>query len=186
MKKRIPKTLVFLVLLAAAVAVALLLASCDAGGKDSPATHADSVVRVHIRANSNTTEDQGVKLEVRDALTGYLTEVLNGTEDKAAALAVLDGERGNIAKIAQDELYRNGFDYKVRVELKREVFPERVYDGYVFPEGEYDALIVSLGEGVGDNWWCVAFPPLCFVPADGDEKIVYKSWVKEMLEKIFG
>ena len=121
-----------------------------------------------------------------DCLTGYLTEVLNGTEDKAAALAVLDGERGNIAKIAQDELYRNGFDYKVRVELKREVFPERVYDGYVFPEGEYDALIVSLGEGVGDNWWCVAFPPLCFVPADGDEKIVYKSWVKEMLEKIFG
>ena len=123
MKKRIPKTLVFLVLLAAAVAGALLLASCDAGGKDSPATHADSVVRIHIRANSNTAEDQGVKLEVRDALTGYLTEVLNGTEDKAAALAVLDGERGNIAKIAQDELYRNGFDYKVRVELKREVFP---------------------------------------------------------------
>ena len=78
MKKRIPKTLVFLVLLAATVAVALLLASCDAGGKDSPATHADSVVRVHIRANSNTAEDQGVKLEVRDALTSYLTEVLNG------------------------------------------------------------------------------------------------------------
>ena len=65
-------------------------------------------------------------------------------------------------------------------------FPDRKYDGYDFPEGNYDALIIYLGEGVGDNWWCVAFPPLCFVPeSEGGEKIVYKSWVKEWLDKLF-
>ena len=73
----------------------------------------------------------------------------------------------------------------MRVELKKENFPKREYDGYVFPEGEYDALMIYLGEGKGDNWWCVAFPPLCFVPADGGEDITYVSWVKEFLEDIF-
>ena len=145
---------------------------------------ADDVVRIHIRANSNGEEDQAVKLAVRDEITAYLDGKLRGCEDKADAVRVLETERENLADIAQTVLYRNGFDYKVRVELKNENFPERVYGDYVFPVGDYDALMIYLGEGAGDNWWCVAFPPLCFLPGDGED-VVYSSWVKELLDRIF-
>ena len=71
--------------------------------------------------------------------------------------------------------------------MNNEYFPERIYGEYTFPAGRYDALIIELGSGEGQNWWCVAFPPLCFVPnSSGGEKVVYKSWIKEILDRIFG
>ncbi|MCQ2602566.1 MAG: stage II sporulation protein R, partial [Clostridia bacterium] len=78
----------------------------------------------------------------------------------------------------------NGFTYKSTVCVKNDYFPDREYGEYFFPAGYYDALMIYLGDGVGDNWWCVAFPPLCFVPSGED--VVYKSWVKEKLDDIFG
>ena len=78
---------------------------------------------------------------------------------------------------------QNGFNYGSSVYIGKETFPERVYGEYTFPEGEYDSLILNLGTGKGDNWWCVAFPPLCFVP---EGEVVYKSWVKEKLDSLFG
>lgn len=163
---------------------AVILTACTQGASDSEI--AESCVRIHIRANSNSQPDQTVKLAVRDEITSYLSSKLEGCTDKNAAIRVLDQEKVNLTNIADNALKRNGFGYKSSISLKSEYFPEKHYDGYVFPEGCYDALIVELGEGVGDNWWCVAFPPLCFVPESGNgEKIVYKSWVKELLEKIF-
>lgn len=147
---------------------------------------ADECVRIHIRANSNCDSDQSVKLKVRDKIVEYLEPRLEGCIDKQAALEVLCNEKESLTKIANAALYDNNFDYKARVEIKNEYFPDRQYDEYLFPEGNYDALIVYLGEGEGDNWWCVAFPPLCFVPSsDSGEKIVYKSWVKQWLDKLF-
>lgn len=186
MKRSLIPVLAILFLVALA---AMLLSSCDlADGVFLPAktSHdlADDVVRIHIRANSNGEEDQAVKLAVRDEITAYLDDKLRGCEDKADAVRVLETERENLADIAQAVLYLNGFDYKVRVELKNENFPERVYGDYVFPAGDYDALMIYLGEGAGDNWWCVAFPPLCFLPGDGED-VVYSSWVKELLDRIF-
>lgn len=184
-KKRISVIIVSLFLLVTAV----VLCACDnLGGSILPKSPdiGDSVVRIHIRANSNSEEDQSVKLKVRDAVTAYLTDKLDGCSDKSDALAALSREKDNLQNIAQNVLYNNGYDYKARVVLSREHFPEITYGEYVFPEGDYDALLVLLGEGVGDNWWCVAFPPLCFVPSNGSEQIQYKSWVKELLDKIFG
>ncbi len=151
----------------------------------SSASLSEEVVRIHIRANSNGEEDQRVKLVVRDSVTAYLSEKLEDCACRSDALETLEKEKENLRDIAKTTLYENGFDYDVRVSLKKEAFPERVYDGYVFPEGVYDALIISLGEGKGDNWWCVAFPPLCFLPASNGEEIVYVSWVKELLDSLF-
>lgn len=145
----------------------------------------DEVLRIHIRANSNGDADQTVKLAVRDALTDYLSDALAGCETKAEAQAALQDCRDEIDCVAERVLAENGFDYGVRVVFSREHFPEKTYGEYTFPEGDYDAMLVLLGEGTGDNWWCVAFPPLCFVPGDG-ENVVYKSWVKEKLDAIFG
>ena len=143
-------------------------------------------IRIHIRANSNSKEDQAVKLKVRDAVTAYLTSVLDGCKTKQQAAEAIEKSRCDLQNIANSALYQSGFAYKTSIRLTNEYFPNREYDGYTFPAGNYDALIMELGSGKGDNWWCVAFPPLCFVPSgNSGEKIVYKSWVKEMLDKLF-
>lgn len=160
---------------------AVLLTACDI-----PRDLSDDVVRIHIRANSNSEIDQSVKLKVRDEVTEYLTYTLDGCETKKDALRRLNEVKDEIAVIANKALYDSGFDYKTTVSVKNDYFPERKYGDYVFPEGYYDALMIYLGEGVGDNWWCVAFPPLCFLPDDDGEGIEYKSWVKEKLDQIFG
>ena len=145
----------------------------------------DSVVRIHIRANSNQELDQAVKLLVRDEITSYLGHALEGCTSKAEALCAIRNHVNNLKQIADCTLYNNGFDYKSAVSVKKEWFPVRKYNEHVFPDGVYDALIIELGSGAGDNWWCVAFPPLCFVPGGDDETVTYKSWVKEILDKIF-
>lgn len=172
--------------------VALLLGAilttvlCACNGTISQQRLANECIRIHIRANSNLDCDQQIKLKVRDAVTEYLSSRLDGCKSKSDARAVLESEQQNLVNIANKTLYDNNFTYKASIALKNEYFPDRQYDGYDFPEGYYDALIIYLGEGVGDNWWCVAFPPLCFVPTSNNgEKIIYKSWVKEWLDKMF-
>ena len=145
-----------------------------------------NVVRIHIRANSNNEIDQAVKLKVRDEITLYLGDVLQNCKDKNEALSKIKQSMPKLEEIANTTLERNNFDYSSSVSVDKSYFPEKEYDGYIFPEGTYDALIIELGTGEGDNWWCVAFPPLCFVPDGGEGEIVYKSWVKEILDEIFG
>ena len=171
------KAIVFTGLLLAVLFCVLALSAC--GEPDLT----QEVVRIHIRANSNSPIDQAVKLKVRDSVTEYLTERLEGVNSKAQALETLDASKAEITKIANEVLAQNGFDYKANIYIGKETFPERVYGEYTFPEGEYDSLILNLGTGEGDNWWCVAFPPLCFVP---EGEVVYKSWVKEKLDSLFG
>ena len=144
-----------------------------------------NVPKFMFYTNSNSAEDQSVKLAVRDEVTAYLTSALEGCRSKSDALDSLAAEKENLRAIAQSVLDAHGYDYKAAVELKKENFPDREYDGCFFPAGVYDALMIYLGEGKGDNWWCVAFPPLCFVPDADGEQIVYASWVKELIDKIF-
>ncbi len=148
---------------------------------------ADSCIRIHIRANSNSQTDQNVKLAVRDNITVFLQDALANCTTKADAQNILKKESPTLIKIANATLKANGFLYDTSIKMGKEYFPDRVYDGYEFPAGSYDAVIINLGSGKGDNWWCVAFPPLCFVPdSKQGEKVVYKSWIKEMLDDIFG
>ncbi|MEG2450785.1 MAG: stage II sporulation protein R [Clostridia bacterium] len=161
----------------------VLLSACNSFSQQQLSAEC---VRIHIRANSNDDCDQNVKLKVRDEITKYLTVQLEGCLDKNDAIATLSSEIPQLTAIADNTLQKHGYQYKSQVRLSNEYFPERKYDGYDFPKGNYDALIVELGSGVGDNWWCVAFPPLCFIPDSGNgEKIVYKSWIKEKLDKMF-
>lgn len=174
--------LLFLVICASA----LILCACTVQPNQDAADISAECIRIHIRANSNSIGDQQVKLAVRDAITEYLSIKLENCKTKQAALARLNSEQQNLVQIANQTLYENNFTYKASIAIKKEHFPQRVYEGYIFPEDDYDALILNLGTGEGDNWWCVAFPPLCFVPDGGSgEKIVYKSWIKEKLTELF-
>ena len=168
------------------MAFALTLTACNLFPMSIEKSVFDSVIRIHIRANSNDDVDQAVKLKVRDEITCYLSDKLAHCSDKSEALSVIVENMDELEQIANATLYDNDFNYSSVVYVNKSHFPEKEYDGYIFPEGDYDALIIELGTGTGNNWWCVAFPPLCFVPDNGEGEIVYKSWVKEMLDEIFG
>lgn len=121
----------------------------------------DSVVRLHILANSDSTEDQTLKLKVRDALTQAAAGWLDTAADSEEALALAKEQLPRLQAVAQQTVRQAGADYPVQVELKEVYFTTRQYDTVTLPAGMYDAVQVTLGEGKGQNWWCVVFPPFC-------------------------
>ena len=139
-------------------------------------------LRIHIRADSNENEAQAVKYLVRDRVVEYLTPVVAECETKQEALQRLQGELKRISAEATAVLRAQGFSYSASAELTKEQFPTRVYGEYILPAGEYTALILRLGRGEGDNWWCVVYPPLCFA---GGENVIYKSKIKEIIRRFY-
>ena len=150
--------------------------------QDSPA--AQEYLRMHIRADSNDSAAQAVKYLVRDGVVAYLTPLVAEYADKQSAYEGLKTHLDDIERAANKVLRENGFSYFAKAELKKERFPVRIYGEYTLPAGEYDALILYLGEGKGDNWWCVAYPPLCFVNANVD--VQYKSKLMEIIRRCKG
>ena len=140
-------------------------------------------LRIHIRANSNFQSDQEVKYLVKEKLVYYLTPLLAECKTKDKAEIELKKQLENIEKIADDVLIQKGYSYKSRAILREELFPTRTYDNLTLESGFYDALIVELGEGKGDNWWCVVYPPLCFV--ESGHGYVYKSKIVEIIKNFF-
>ncbi|SES94397.1 stage II sporulation protein R [Natronincola peptidivorans] len=123
----------------------------------------ENLVRFHVLANSDDPEDQLLKLKVRDKIIEAMEEdfaVSSGIEESRK---IITNNLKEIETAAQEEIFANGKDYKVSAVLVEDVFPTRRYGGTVFPAGRYEALKVVIGEGTGENWWCVMFPPLCFV-----------------------
>ncbi len=121
----------------------------------------DSVVRLHILANSDSTADQTVKLQVRDAITKAAAGWLDQATDAEAALTLAREQLPRLQAVAQEAVTAAGCDYPVVVELKELYFTTRQYDTITLPAGMYDAVQVTLGAGKGQNWWCVVFPPFC-------------------------
>lgn len=122
---------------------------------------ADRVVRLHILANSDSEEDQALKLQVRDRVLDRAAEILTESADRAAAERALRAALPELESLAADEIARRGYDYPVTAELADTAFPTREYDGFSLPAGRYLALRLVIGAGEGHNWWCVVFPPLC-------------------------
>lgn len=141
----------------------------------------EQYLRIHIRADSNENEAQAVKYYVRDALVEYLTPLVANYETRALAIEGVCAHLTELEDIASQVLKQKGFSYGACAKVQKEAFPTRIYGEYTLPAGEYTALIVELGSGKGDNWWCVVYPPLCFAGVSG-EHVVYKSKIKEIIE----
>lgn len=144
-------------------------------------------LRIHIRANSNEQIDQNVKYMVKDAVVEFLTPLLADATNKNKAKQIVTANSEQICLVADKVLKDNGFNYKSSAKISKETFPTRAYGDFILEQGEYDALIVNLGSGSGDNWWCVVYPPLCFVGGEptGD-CLVYKSKLHEIIKNFFG
>lgn len=121
----------------------------------------DSVIRLHVLANSDSAEDQALKIKVRDAILSEGEQLFSTCSDRDEAISKMSANLGKIQKIAEECIADEGYDYPVKIELGSEEYPTRNYENMSFPEGSYLSLRVSLGEGKGQNWWCVLFPPLC-------------------------
>lgn len=139
------------------------------------------LLRIHIRADSNAILDQEVKMLVKEAVVGYLEDKLKNVTSISSAIETVNAACPALKREADRVLGENGMNYTSRVKVCSEYFPTRVYENVVVESGVYDALIIELGEGRGDNWWCVIYPPLCFVGRDdcGGE-FAYKSRIAEL------
>ncbi|WP_304680914.1 stage II sporulation protein R [uncultured Clostridium sp.] len=123
----------------------------------------DKLIRFHVIANSDTEEDQNLKLKVRDRVVEALSGKLSGVTSLEEAEIELEKNIEYVNKIAKEVIEENNYTYEVNTMLSYENFPDKVYGDCVFPQGNYEAFRVIIGEGKGQNWWCVMFPSLCFV-----------------------
>ena len=145
----------------------------------------EDYLRIHIRANSNLYIDQNVKYKVKDCVVEALIPYISECETKQECEDMILSKLDFIESVANNVLKANGFSYTAKASVRNEEFPTRQYDELVLESGFYDALILELGTGEGDNWWCVVYPPLCFVNG-GAENVVYKSKILEIIKNVLG
>lgn len=158
--------------------------------------------RLHILANSDTENDQALKIKVRDKVLEYTEELFNNAKSKNEAEKVIAENIQAVNDVAYNEILNNGYTYPVKTEITNMYFTTRYYDNYTLPSGMYDALRVTIGEGKGRNWWCVMYPTICVSPVEEQEekakevfddkqydvvtntKFQYKFKIVEIFEKI--
>lgn len=143
-------------------------------------------LRLHIRANSNLDIDQQVKYKVKDSVVECLTPHFSQIESKEQAIKKVEILSSQIEAECEKVLRNNGFCYSVKVKVCNEYFPTRKYDNTTLKSGYYDAVVIELGEAKGDNWWCVMYPPLCFVNKNENQtQIKFESRINNWFKKIF-
>ena len=142
-------------------------------------------LRLHIRANSNSEIDQNIKYEIKDELVEFLTPYFCNVTSKNEAVEIVNNLKEKMSEICVDVLRKNGFNYSANVKINNEYFPTRTYSNTTLESGYYDAVIVELGEAVGDNWWCVMYPPLCFITRENKTEITFKSKIVEWFKSLF-
>ena len=147
---------------------------------------ADEPFRLHIIANSDSARDQEVKLKVRDEVLNKTGEGLAACESEKEAEKYVAAHIEEIVGCANDVLKENGMDYTAKAEVGVFEFPDRVYGDVTYPAGDYYALRLILGEGEGQNWWCVMFPPLCIVNVEEEtENVEYRSALLDWINELF-
>lgn len=130
----------------------------------------DSVIRLHVLANSDSDEDQALKLKVRDDVLARTEALLSGATTREEAREILEGNLDTLESVAEQTLAREGAPNTVSVTLGEEAYPRRTYEHAALPAGEYLSLRVMIGEAEGENWWCVLFPPMCLSAASSERE----------------
>ena len=143
-----------------------------------------AVFRLHVIANSDTDEDQALKLKVRDSLLNYMNQLCSNCFTKEDAISIANEHKADFQKIAEQTVIENGYNYSVKINIDNFYFPTKNYGDITLPAGLYDALRIELGEAKGQNWWCVMFPSLCFIDiSSGIVDDTAKENLKENLEE---
>ena len=131
----------------------------------------DKIFRLHIIANSDSAEDQALKLKVRDRILKDFGSDFSSAADVIYAEQIAEEKLDEIEKIAQDEIFKNGYEYTAKAQITHMYFSTRYYGDITMPAGYYDALRITIGEAKGKNWWCVMFPPMCLPAAESHSEL---------------
>lgn len=131
----------------------------------------ESVLRLHVLANSDSQEDQALKLKVRDRILLESEHLMDHVSNRQEAKQIASQHLPELEAAAQDEIQKQGYDYPVEIRLENTYFNTRQYGSVTLPAGQYDALRVLIGSGEGHNWWCVMFPPMCLPAAEDPKQI---------------
>lgn len=171
----------------------------------------DSLIRFHVIANSDSDEDQQLKLKVKNKVIEYLYPYLSESKSLDDSRHIIKDNMDEVKTLTQEVIKEEGYNYDVNLQLSRENFPDKSYGNIVLPQGNYEAFRIIIGKGKGRNWWCVMFPPLCFVDEsknivdtkkldenianiegkteenkkDNDKQVIFKFKVVEVFDKIF-
>ncbi|MDE6586302.1 MAG: stage II sporulation protein R [Clostridia bacterium] len=167
--------------IAAAVMVIIVATVIALGAQSGGRMENNDYLRIHVRANSNSQTDQSVKYLVKDEVVKFITPYVAECVDKPTAMKVVESILPQLEKVCDKKLKECGFDYTSKASVREEKFPTRVYGELTLEEGVYDALIIELGSGTGDNWWCVIYPPLCFTSASSN--VEYRSAIFDIINK---
>ena len=170
------KTILFLLLiLSSYTIVANVLAKNELLPKDA--------LRMRVVANSNSTYDQNVKTKVKQEIELELFQLLEDTATTEKAREKVKLNLDKIEKKVQKVLLQEQYPFGYKVQYGQNYFPEKIYKGVTYEEGYYEYLVITLGKGEGNNFWCVMFPPLCMMETDDISDVEYKSLVKELINK---
>lgn len=143
-------------------------------------------IRFRVIADSDKKEDQDTKILVRDAIQQQMTEDLTYSQNLDEARTILKSNVNNYKNLVKNTLISNNKDSSFNINYGMNYFPEKTYKGVTYEEGEYESLVVTLGNGNGNNWWCVLFPPLCLLEAEETEEtteVEYKFFIQELIDK---
>ena len=145
----------------------------------------DSSIRLRVIPNSNSSVDQKMKLKVKNYLENNTIKVLSNSNNIEEARKQIKENIPLIEKNIDNIFNQNDYNMKYNINYGYNYFPEKTYNNIRYKEGYYESIVIEIGEGKGDNWWCVLFPNLCLVDLNNKEDIEYESWVKETFIKYF-
>lgn len=147
----------------------------------------NEAIRFRVIANSNEKEDQKIKKEITTNIYNQFASQINQNKNINSTREEINLQLPTIKSIVEKTLYSKSLPIKYDINYGINYFPKKEYKGVIYPEGEYESLVITLGDGLGDNFWCVLFPPLCLLEAEEEEtsNVEYTSFIKEVIEKYF-
>ncbi|TSB44761.1 stage II sporulation protein R [Alkalicoccobacillus porphyridii] len=165
----------------------LIMSWEDQGNQAVAAFHQEvsqeDAIRLRILANSDSISDQKLKREIRDQVNTSITEWVQDIDSKQEAMTVIESRLEEIEQIVATELQKRGIQQSYEVGFDQVDFPTKLYGNLVYPAGDYQAVLITLGEGLGENWWCVLFPPLCFIDMEQSEAVSTEAEAAELEEE---
>lgn len=146
----------------------------------------DSAIRFRVIANSNTAYDQNIKIQIRNLIQNKILELTKDTKSIKEVRNILIEHKEELYNITKEKLDTLGYDKNFKITYGNNYFPEKKYKGLTYKSGNYESLVITLGDGNGDNFWCVLFPPLCTLEVDeSTSDVEYKFFIKEIIDKYF-
>ena len=164
----------------------VLLFSVSYLNKEKESIIPDSAIRFRVIGNSNTAYDQNIKIQIRNLIQNKILELTKDTKSIEEVRNILLEHKQELYELTREKLDSLGYDKSFSLNYGENYFPEKKYKGLTYKSGEYESLVITLGDGKGDNFWCVLFPPLCTLEVDeSSSDVEYKFFVKEIIDKYF-